>query len=87
MNKRQRKKQDNKIMKNDIIYLKLYLHEDEIERYDRYNVEIKCRGFSKFFRKAMELGKKYHINVGYYNPDAEKRSDEYFKNKYGDCDE
>lgn len=83
MNKRMRKKHENEIMKNDTIYLKLYLHEDE--KYDRYNVEIKCKGFSNFFSKAMQLGKKYKCNVGYYNPDAEKRSDEYFKNKYGDC--
>jgi len=73
MNKRQRKKQDNKIMKNDTIYLKLYLHEDEAEKYDRYNVEIKCKGFKDFFNKAMKLGKKYNCNVGFYNQSQSER--------------
>ena len=83
MNKRQRKKQERKIMKNDIIYLKLYLHEDEIERYDRYNVEIKCKGFSNFFSKAMRLGKKYNCNVGYYNQSQSERMG-FYEDKEGD---
>lgn len=68
MNKRQRKKEDKKFLKNDIIYLKLYISDD-----DRYNPEIKCRGFSEWFRKAMYLGTKYKCNVGYFNQTLEER--------------
>lgn len=87
MNKRQRKKQEDfrRNMKNDTIYLKLYLNEDE--KYDQYNPVIKCKGFAKFFSTAMRLATKYKCNFGYYNPDSEKRIDNYFKNKYDGYDE
>lgn len=78
MNKRQRKKR-NKLMCKDVIYLKLYINEN-----DNYNPEIKCKGFNQWYRRAVHYGKKYNCNVGYYNPDAEKRADEYFKKEYGE---
>lgn len=78
MNKRQKKKQEGKIMKNDVIYLKLYISEN-----DSYNPEIKCRGFSKWFRKAMYLGKKYNCNVGFYNQSQAERT-ELYEDEEGD---
>lgn len=72
MNDRQRKKQENRIMKNDIIYLKLFINKN-----DRYNPVIKCRGFGKFFKKAMYLSSLYHCDIGYANPSIDKRIEDF----------
>lgn len=80
MNKRQRKKEDRKIMRNDIIYLKLYISDN-----DRYNPEIKCRGFSQWFRKAMYLGKKYNCNVGFFNQTLHEKFDSFDDEEESDC--
>lgn len=63
MNKRQRKKEENKTMKDQVIYLKLYINKN-----DKYNPVLKCKSIKKFFSRAMHLGKKYHCDVGFRCP-------------------